>query len=86
MKEIFILSAYGKPVAVILAKGEKKLHDLVSIAITEETCADRDGQFELKIGRLGDIGETTEITVSYVNDGELITTNEFVLNKVVSYS
>lgn len=84
-KTSYVLSHQGSPVAVINAESQANLKEKVSRAIKEEVSAEADGQFELTIGEMGDWGEDTDIKTKYVNDGELVEDDEFVLTKMVSY-
>ena len=83
----FVLTNQGSPCAVIIANEENttEFETKVSQAIKEEVVADEDTQFELQIGTIGDWGEDIEIKTTYVNNGELITDDEFQLRKLVSY-
>jgi hypothetical protein len=88
MKNTFILSYFNKPVAVIQVNGEdsvKTFEDKLKQAIIEEVSADADGQFELKMQRLGDYGETTNLVTKYAQDGFLVRDVEFTLMKTVCY-
>lgn len=84
-KIAYILLYFGKAVAVIMAATEEELKAKLKDAIQEEACAEKDGQFSLELGRIGDWGEDTTIKTSYVNDGALVEDNEFTLMKTVSY-
>lgn len=87
-KTVYILKYMGNGVAVILLNKEDNKEELktkLSEAIKTEVNADADTQFSLKIGILGDWGEDTDITTSYVTDGSLVEDNEFNIMKTVSY-
>jgi hypothetical protein len=84
-KTAYILSYQGNPVAVITAASTFELSTKLTEAIQEEVSAEKDGQFEASVGRIGDWGETTPIKAQYVQDGLLIDDNEFELTKTVSY-
>lgn len=84
-KTTYILNYYGKGVAVIIAENETELKEKLKVAIQEEACAEKNAQFSLALGEMGDWGEDTNIKTSYVNDGELVEDNEFTLVKTVSY-
>lgn len=70
----FVLNQFGTPIAVITLKSlnEEELKAKLAEAIKVEVDADADSQFSLRVGRLGDYGETTNLSVDYVQDGELI--------------
>jgi hypothetical protein len=85
----FVLSKFGKSVAVIILKeGEDLFSTLMAkvlTAIKEEECADSDGQSSITFGRIGDWGEDSRVHATYVNNGELISDDEYILTKIVSY-
>lgn len=84
-KTNYILTYQGEPKAIISIDNEKDFKDKISLAIKEEVCAEKDAQFELQIGRLGDWGEKTNIKTKYVQDGLLITDEEFSIIKSITY-
>jgi hypothetical protein len=84
-KTAYILKYHGQGVAVILAENDSELKEKLKDAIQEEAVAEKDAQFSLKLGEMGDWGEDTTIKTSYVNDGELVEDDEFTLMKTVSY-
>lgn len=84
-KAIFVLTYMGKAVAAIQAESETQLKEKVATAIKEEVSAEPDTQFSLRVGRIGDWGETTTVKTDYVNDGLLIQDEEFTLTKLVAY-
>ena len=84
-KTSYILSHNGSPVAVINTESITNLKTKLTRAIKEELIIDEDTQFSVLIGEMGDWGEDTDIKTLYLNDGQLIEDNEFVLMKTVSY-
>lgn len=87
-KIAFVLCYYSNPVAVLIMdenETEVELKSKLERAIKEELCTDSDSQFELRMGELGDWGETTELSVTCVTDGFQVTDDEFTLMKTVSY-
>lgn len=81
----YILSQYGKPVAVIQSPITSLLKEKIKTAIIEEVGADKDCQFECFNFNLPDYGETVNLKVRYVNDGLLIADDEFSLMQTVCY-
>ncbi len=81
----YILSYFGKPVAVVQSPLASLLQKKIQTAIIEEVGADKDGQFGLLMPDLPDYGETIDLKVNYVSEGQLISDNEFTLTKTVCY-
>ena len=44
-----------------------------------------EGEVTVKIGDLGDWGEDTDVSASYVNEGQLIDNNDITLLKTIHY-
>lgn len=84
-KTTYILVYQGNPVAVITAGDDFELTKKLGKAIQEEVSAEKDGQLEYSIDRIGDWGETTPIKAKYVQDGFLVDDNEFSLIKTITY-
>lgn len=81
----YILSQYGKPVAVVQSPITSLLKEKIKTAIIEEVDAEKDGQFECFNFNLPDYGESVNLKVRYVNNGELIADDEFSLMQTVCY-
>lgn len=84
-KTAYILNYQGSGVAIILAGDDFELSTKLGEAIQEEVSAEKDGQLEFSIDRIGDWGEVTPVRAKYVKDGFLIEDNEFSLIKTVVY-
>jgi hypothetical protein len=84
-KTSYILTYMGKPAAVINTESQASLEEKTERAVKEHLSVEPDTQFSLSIGRIGDWGKETQVTAQYVDDGFLVTDNEFTLMKTVSY-
>jgi hypothetical protein len=84
-KFAFVLSVYGSNRAVILAVDEKELLEKLPKAIAEEVEPEGEVTVKLTNDRLGDWGESTDITASYVNEGSLIENTDIEVVKTVTY-
>lgn len=84
-KSTYVLIYGLKVVAVILADKEPELKKKISRAIKDETCAETDGQFFLKLGEERGLCYERRITCEYVNNGCLITDQEFKIIKTTLY-
>lgn len=84
-KITYVLEHFGDVVGVIIAENDGQLTARTAAAIDDNIEREKDGQFELHIGRIGDFGEYTDVTVKYVENGQLVTDSEFRLRKTVSY-
>ena len=81
----YILNYFGKPIAVVQSPITSLLQKKIQTAIMEEVGADKEGQFGLIVPSLPDYGETVDLKVNYVLEGELILDDEFTLTQTVCY-
>lgn len=88
-KIAFVLSYFNNPVGVIVVDemdlDSTNLRSKIEEAIKEEVTADDDSQFELRLHWIGDYGETSKLSVTYVTDGVQLVDDEFTIMKTVMY-
>lgn len=88
MKKIaFVVEHFGDTVGVITLFGENvdDIRPKLESAVRDNVEVDKDTVVHVGIGLVGDYGENTKVVIKYVNEGELIEDDEFVLRKTVLY-
>ena len=84
-KITYVLEQYGDAVGVIICENDGQLMARATASILDNIDKDEDGDFEVHIGRHGDFGEQTKVSVVYKVSGVRYVDDSFMLFKTVNY-